>query len=286
MKNTGKIILIIAIIAIVAIIGYVCYGIIKGEKKPVATMQVSYVDSDGNTQTGTIKVELDTKSAPNTVSNFIKLANNGFYDNLTFHRIVSNFMIQGGDKDGTGSGSAKMSDLDKKIQADSSSNYTYSIKGEFEKNGTNNSLKFAKGVIGMARSDYSTYGLSEDGYNSGSSQFFIVTTDDSSTLSNLNGNYASFGRVIEGYDIVEAISKVKVKAATKEGEEASTPENAPIITSIRVETYGADYGMPKTVNFDDILKEVQQYESYYQKLMSSYSNSTATANTTADSANQ
>ena len=88
---------------------------------------------------GTIKVELYPDKAPETVANFINLANNGFYDNLTFHRIVSDFMIQGGSSDGTGSGSAKLSDLDKKIQANSSSDYTYSIKGEFANNNINNS---------------------------------------------------------------------------------------------------------------------------------------------------
>mgnify|MGYP004680504785 FL=1 len=240
MKDISKFILIIAILAIAAIIAWIFYGIINGGKNPIATMEVSYVDNDGNTQTGTVKIELDPSVAPESVANFVNLANNGFYDNLTFHRIVSDFMIQGGSSDGTGSGSAKLSDLDKKIQANSSSDYTYSIKGEFANNNINNNLKFEKGVIGMARSDYSSYGLTEEWYNSGSSQFFIVTTDKKETLDSLNYNYASFGKVIEGYEVVEAISNVKV--TTEEGSsEASKPENAPVIKSIRVDTFGAKY---------------------------------------------
>ena len=255
MKDKSKFILIIAILAIAAIIAWIFYGIINGGKNPIATMEVSYVDNDGNTQTGTVKIELDPSVAPESVANFVNLANNGFYDNLTFHRIVSDFMIQGGSSDGTGSGSAKLSDLDKKIQANSSSDYTYSIKGEFANNNINNNLKFEKGVIGMARSDYSSYGLTEEGYNSGSSQFFIVTTDKKETLDSLNYNYASFGKVIEGYEVVEAISNVKV--TTEEGSsEASKPENAPIITSIRVDTFGANYKIPETITISKLLSTI------------------------------
>lgn len=275
MKDKSKVIFIIAILAITALIAYVCYGILKGSKNPVATMEVSYVDSEGNEQTGIVKLELNPDVAPTSVANFIQLANNGFYDGLTFHRIISDFMIQGGDKNGDGSGSAKLSDLDKEIQADSSQDYTYSIKGEFAANGINNSLKFEKGVIGMARSDYSTYGFTEEGYNSASSQFFIVTTDDKDTLNSLNQSYASFGKVIEGYDVVEAITNVKLKESEVENEGSSTPEKAPVIKSIRVETYGANYGIPKTINYDEILSKVQTYQNYYNQLMSSYSDSDA-----------
>lgn len=275
MKDKSKVILIIAILAITALIAYICYGVIKGNKKPVATMEVSYIDNEGNEKTGTVKIELDTEVAPNSVANFIQLANNGFYDGLTFHRIISDFMIQGGDKNGDGSGSAKLSDVDKKIADNSELNYTYSIKGEFSANGVNNTLKFGKGVIGMARSDYSQYGLSEEGYNSGSSQFFIVTTDDKDTLNSLNQLYASFGKVIEGYDVVEAVANVKIKES--EGQESSTPENAPVIKSIRVETYGANYGIPKTINYDKILSKVQPYQEYYNQMMNSYSGSNESA---------
>ena len=281
MKDISKFILVIAILAITAIIAWIFYGIINGGKNPIATMEVSYVDNDGNTQTGTVKIELDPSVAPESVANFVNLANNGFYDNLTFHRIVSDFMIQGGSGDGTGSGSAKLSDLDKKIQANSSSDYTYSIKGEFANNNINNNLKFEKGVIGMARSDYSSYGLTEEGYNSGSSQFFIVTTDKKETLDSLNYNYASFGKVIEGYEVVEAISNVKV--TTEEGSsEASKPENAPVIKSIRVDTFGAKYKKPETINYDTVLQTVQQYQNYYQQLFNNSSTTNVTTETADD----
>lgn len=282
MKDKSKVILIIAILAIMALIVYVCYGIIKGNKNPVATMEVSYVDGEGNEQTGIVKIELNPDVAPTAVSNFIQLSNNGFYDGLTFHRVISDFMIQGGDKEGNGTGSAKLSDLDKKIQANSAQDYTYSIKGEFAANGINNSLKFEKGVIGMARSDYSSYGLTEEGYNSASSQFFIVTTDNKDTLNSLNQSYASFGKVTEGYNIVEAIANIKLKEPEAEGEEASTPEQAPVIKSIRVETYGANYGMPKTINFDEILSKVQSYQNYYNQLMNSNSSLNSDASASGD----
>lgn len=124
---------------------------------------------------GTIKVELDADSAPITVTNFVELAQGGFYDGLTFHRIMDGFMMQGGDPlgDGTG-GSAE------------------TIKGEFSSNGVENSLSHTKGAISMARSSNP---------NSASSQFFIVETD--STF--LDGEYAVFGYVTEGIEIVEKI---------------------------------------------------------------------------------
>lgn len=124
---------------------------------------------------GTIKVELDADSAPITVTNFVELAQEGFYDGLTFHRIMDGFMMQGGDPlgDGTG-GSAE------------------TIKGEFSSNGVENSLSHTKGAISMARSSNP---------NSASSQFFIVETD--STF--LDGEYAVFGYVTEGIEIVEKI---------------------------------------------------------------------------------
>lgn len=274
MKDKSKILLIIAIIAITAIIAYVCYGALKGEKKPVVTMEMSYLDNDGNKQTGTVKIELNPEVAPETVANFVKLANNGFYNNLTFHRMVTDFMIQGGDKKGDGTGSASLSDLDKKIQAGSTSDYTYSIKGEFSANGVNNNLKFEKGVIGMARSDFSKYGLTSEGYNSGSSQFFIVTTDNQETLNSLNGSYTAFGKVIEGMDIVHNIENVEVKS-NSEGEEntsseVSTPVNPPVIKSIKVETYGIDYGLPNTLTPFD-------YMSWMYKQYGMSSDGTATA---------
>ena len=253
MKNVKNIIWIIALILIIVLIAVIGYGYYRNAtmeiKKPVATMEVENF--------GTIKFELYPELAPETVANFVTLANRGFYDGLTFHRIVKDFMIQGGDKEGTGQGSASISDL-----KDGGEDKKYCIKGEFISNGVNNKLKFDEGVIGMARNDYTQYSssLAEASYNSGSSQFFIMTKSNSS----LNGNYTSFGKVIEGLDIVHKIEQVEVKAADNSEEsgntEVSTPVNPVKITSIRVETNGTDYGLPKTFTpFDYMSWMYKQY---------------------------
>ncbi|MCI8470831.1 MAG: peptidylprolyl isomerase [Clostridia bacterium] len=219
-------------------------------KNPIATMEVENF--------GTIKIELYPDLAPETVANFITLANRGFYDELTFHRIVKDFMIQGGDKEGTGQGSATLADL-----KDDGDETEYTIKGEFIANGVNkNKLKFEEGVMGMARSDYTSYSstLTEESYNSGSSQFFIMTKANTS----LNGNYTAFGKVIEGLDVVHKIEEVEVKASEDSEEsgntEISTPVNPPKIISLQVETYGVDYGLPKTLEpFDYMTWMYKQY---------------------------
>ncbi len=236
--KTKNIIWIIALILVIVLIATLGYGYYKKAtmevKNPIATMEVENF--------GTIKMELYPELAPQTVANFVTLANRGFYDGLTFHRIVKDFMIQGGDKEGTGQGSATTADL-----KDDGNETKYSIKGEFISNGVEkNKLKFEEGVVGMARSDYTSYSpsLTEESYNSGSSQFFIMTKENSS----LNGHYTSFGKVIEGLDIVHKIEQVEVKAADNAQEsgntEVSTPVNSPKITSIKVDTYGVDYGLP------------------------------------------
>lgn len=242
MKKTKNIIWIIALILVIILIGIVGYGYYKNAtmeiKNPIATMEVENF--------GTIKIELYPELAPENVANFVTLANRGFYDRLTFHRIVKDFMIQGGDKNGDGTGNATMADL-----KDDGESTEYSIKGEFIANGVENDLKFEEGVLGMARSDYTQYSsdLADESYNSGSSQFFIMTKESS----NLNGYYTSFGKVIEGLDVVHKIEEVEVTAkATEEGSEAtanqevSTPVNPPKITSLKVDTFGVNYGLPKT----------------------------------------
>lgn len=246
MKNTSKIFLIIAIIVILVLIGFVVYGIIKEKthevQNPIATIEVEGY--------GTVKVELYPEVAPNTVTNFIKLANNGFYNGLTFHRIISDFMIQGGDSNGDGTGSGLYTDLD----PNSEKQGEYSIKGEFLENGFKNTLKHTKGIISMARSDYSSMGLAEEGYNSASTQFFIMTSDNSS----LDGYYASFGKVIEGYDIVEKIAATEVLEEDEENDIAEgTPVTAPIITKITVDTFGYDYGMPEVQDAFDYAEYIK-----------------------------
>ena len=244
----GKIIIeLIAILIAIVLIGVIGMGYYKkGTTKtqnPIVTMEVKDL--------GTIKLELYPDKAPNTVANFIKLANNGFYDGLTYHRIVKDFMVQGGDKEGTGSGSPTLGDL-----KGEENDEKYSIKGEFVQNGFNkNNIRFEKGVIAMARSDYSSMGMTEEGYNSAGSQFFIMTKDNA----NLNGQYAAFGKVIEGWDVLDKLNETEVQPAENEGSEASTPVNAPVITSIRVETNGVDYGEPETLKPFD-------YSSYMNQL--------------------
>lgn len=124
---------------------------------------------------GNIAVELDADAAPITVANFLKLAKSGFYDGLTFHRIINGFMMQGGDPEGTGMGGS-----------------SEKIKGEFSANGVKNDLSHTRGAISMARSQ---------AMDSASSQFFIVHQD--STF--LDGQYACFGYVTDGMDVVDAI---------------------------------------------------------------------------------
>lgn len=150
---------------------------------------------------GVIKLELDPTYAPVTVDNFLTLAEKGFYDGLTFHRIIDGFMIQGGDPnhDGTGGSNPK-------------------IKGEFSANGVTNPLAHKRGVISMARRS--------DSYDSGSCQFFIVHKDYPS----LDGQYASFGMVTEGMDVVDAI----VEAAEPGNNGAIVHEKQPIITKVKV----------------------------------------------------
>ena len=193
---------------------------------------------------GTIKMELYPDQAPEAVSNFIKLANNGFYDGTQFHRIVKDFMVQAGTKNGDGTTDATIGDLKGTESTDK-----YSIKGEFLANNVNNTIKFEEGTLAMARADYTQYSssLKSQSYNSGCSQFFIMTKANT----NLNGYYTAFGKVTEGLDVLHQIESVEVKVAdgkeSTEGAEVSTPVNAPKVTSIRVETFGIDYGMPNTL---------------------------------------
>ena len=253
MKNVGKIIWVIALIAIIVLIGVVGFGYYKKAtfkaQNPIVTMEVENF--------GTIKIELYPDQAPETVSNFIALANRGFYDGTKFHRVVKDFMIQAGSKDGDGTTGAKISDL-----KDNGEDKDYTIKGEFLANGVTNTIKFEEGTLAMARADFTQVSstLKEESFNSGCSQFFIMTKENT----NLNGYYTAFGNVVEGLDVVHKIEAVEVKVAEgqeeTEGAEVSTPVNPPKVNSIRVETYGVDYGLPKTLTpFDYNSWLYQQY---------------------------
>lgn len=151
---------------------------------------------------GVIKLELDRETAPITVANFLKLINDGFYDGLTFHRIMDGFMIQGGDPQGNGFGGS-----------------SETIKGEFSNNGVENNITHERGVISMARSSASM--------DSASSQFFIVQSDSAF----LDGNYAGFGHVTEGMDIVDKIAK---DAKVEDDNGTVLKANQPVIKEIRI----------------------------------------------------
>lgn len=359
-KIVVRVLLIIGILLVIAGIGFAGYGIYQkltmDIPNPVATIEVEGY--------GTITIELYPDKAPNTVANFIRLANRGYYDNSTFHRTMPDFVIQGGAADGDTSTSPMLSDLydldevlnDKDLfeeileefydgefeveettiveatsdeettdeeadteedtedeeeteeetttitttgetvtitsykemkefinetesnisQFDDFLDVEYTIAGEFIANGYNdNNISHEEGVISMARSDYSSYGYTSEGYDSASCQFFITTADDSSSL---DGSYAAFGKVIDGMDVVEEISNVEVYYRDEDlddddevptdddGNEidSDTPVDPPVITSITVETYGVDYGAPEVMSVFDITSILyQQYLSTY-----------------------
>ena len=153
---------------------------------------------------GRIKLELYPDEAPQTVANFEKLVDSGFYNGLTFHRIISGFMIQGGDPTGTGMGSADSN-----------------IIGEFSANGVKNNVRHKRGTISMARSR---------DYNSASSQFFICHAD----CGFLDGQYAAFGKVLEGMETAEEIVKTPRDSSDK-------PLEPQVMESVRVDTFGQVY---------------------------------------------
>ncbi len=156
---------------------------------------------------GTIILELDADAAPITVSNFLELVNANFYDGLTFHRIISGFMIQGGDPKGNGTGGSGKN-----------------IKGEFAANGIDNPIAHERGVISMARSSAP---------DSASSQFFIMHQK----ATHLDGSYAAFGRVISGIEVVDAICEA---TAVTDGNGTVAKTNQPVITSVKVIEKPAD----------------------------------------------
>ena len=173
---------------------------------PIVTMEIENY--------GTIKIELYPEYAPNTVANFVSLIESGFYDGLTFHRLVPGFVLQGGDPDGNGTGGPG-----------------YTIDGEFAANGyTKNTLSHETGVISMARSS---------DYDSAGSQFFIVLDDSAKT--SLDNLYAGFGKVIDGMDIIEEIAENEEIANDVTG---ALEENI-TITSVTVDTFGYNYEVEK-----------------------------------------
>ena len=192
----------------------------KGSKAPAAASNTTETKEETNVDKthpiatitmkdgGVIELELYPETAPESVKNFISLANAGFYDGLIFHRVITGFMIQGGDPDGRGTGGPG-----------------YSIKGEFAANGVKNDISHVRGVLSMARAQP---------YDSAGSQFFIMHEDGTY----LDGQYAAFGRVISGMDVVDAIAKTTTDARDK-------PYKDQIMETVRVETWGVEYGEPE-----------------------------------------
>ena len=166
------------------------------DKNPIVTFIMENGDE--------FKAELYPEIAPNTVSNFISLIEDDFYDGLIFHRLIKNFMIQGGDPQGTGMGGPG-----------------YSIKGEFNHNGFKNDLKHERGVLSMARSFMP---------DSAGSQFFIMHKDSP----HLDGEYAGFGKVIEGMEVIDKIAEAKTNRQDK-------PNKDQKIERVTVETFGVKY---------------------------------------------
>lgn len=156
---------------------------------------------------GIMKAELYPEIAPNTVNNFISLINKGFYDGVIFHRVISGFMIQGGDPKGIGVGGPG-----------------YTIKGEFSANGFKNELKHDRGVLSMARTMEP---------NSVGSQFFVMHENSP----HLDGQYAAFGKLTEGYDVLDAIAAVR----TDYNDKPRTPQ---VMKKVTVETFGVEYPEP------------------------------------------
>ena len=159
---------------------------------------------------GIIRAELYPEIAPNLVNNFISLIKKGFYDGVIFHRVISGFMLQGGDPRGTGTGGPG-----------------YSIRGEFTANGFKNDLKHSRGVLSMARTMAP---------NSAGSQFFIMHEN----APHLDGQYASFGCVTEGMDVVDAIAAVRTDYNDR-------PRIPQVMKKVTVETFGVEYPEPEKV---------------------------------------
>ena len=181
----------LAMIAAIAVAGM---ALAEGEPKATAYVQIDVENY------GSITAELYGEVAPVTVENFLKLVDSGFYDGLTFHRIISGFMIQGGDPLGNGTGGSDEN-----------------IKGEFAANGVENPISHVRGVLSMARAQ---------DYDSASSQFFIMHAD----ADYLDGQYAAFGKVLSGIEVVDAICN---DTPVTDNNGTVEPANQPVITSIK-----------------------------------------------------
>ena len=214
-KSIKKSFSIIGAIAIAVLLAFTICGCAKKSSSNSSSSSSSKFSADNFKQTdqveievanyGKIKVGLDANAAPITVANFKQLVSDGFYNGLTFHRIIKDFMMQGGDPKGDGTGGSEKT-----------------IKGEFTENGVNNLLAHTRGAISMARSS---------DMDSASSQFFIVHQTSSNNSKSLDGKYCCFGYVLEGMDVVDKI----IAAAQPSDSNGTIPAaQQPRITSIKL----------------------------------------------------
>ena len=197
--------IIAAALCVLMLAGLLCGCGSKGAEtqNPVATIKLAGGDI--------IKIELYPDAAPNTVNNFIYLINEGFYDGLTFHRVVKDMLVQAGDPDNNCNGGPG-----------------YTIAGDFLKYGYDKTLSHTVGTVSMARRS--------SGYDTAGSQFFILTAD----VTELDGFYAAFGKVIEGMDVVNAISQLDT-------DENGKPLDTIKIKKMTVDTFGADFPQPEVI---------------------------------------
>ena len=206
MKNNKKMTGIIAgllLLIVVLVAAVIALFAVRGKKESTEAIDAAgkhHIEIQVKDY-GTIKAELDGDAAPITVANFLKLAESGFYDGLTFHRIIDGFMIQGGDPKGNRTGGADKT-----------------IKGEFSQNGVENKLSHVRGTLSMARSQ---------DMDSASSQFFIVQSD----CTYLDGQYAAFGTVTEGMELVDKICK---DTPVQDNNGTVSAADQPVIESIKV----------------------------------------------------
>ena len=265
MKVLSKIIIAIAIIGLLCGIGYLIYGAVNyyfvEEPNPVVTMDIENY--------GTIKIELYPEYAPNTVANFIKLVENGYYNGKVFYGKDTLCLYAGRNAEGeVDVPTASM--VNPEIEAGSPEDIKYEIKGEFVSNGFDqNTLSHDKYVVSLIRQNYAQIlaSLAEASNNSGNVQIGIMTTD----ARDLNGLYAGFGRVIEGTEVIDKINEAATKAELDEngqpvedsGSTIKEFEAKPVITTATVDTFGKDYGVPE-------IKEYFDYQSFLSNYLSQY----------------
>lgn len=267
MKNKIKLVIsIIVLIAIILVLGLIGYGtywrLTDTTVHPEVTIEIENY--------GTVKMELYPEYAPNTVANFIKLIEAGYYDGKVIYGKDDICMYLGRNTEGE-IDAPKTSLIFDDIEEDSEDDFEYTIPGEFVENGfEQNTLRQDKGIVTLLRNDYTQYisTLYQESYDSGNSQIAVMMTD---SANDLNGSYAAFGKITEGLDILENIYNNlaivqeidEETGEVVESEEIGEFETYPVITSVTVDTHGEDFGLPSVL-------EAFDYNSYISELLSSY----------------